>query len=539
MFGGRAERRLARHGLTAVGVALVALTALLPATAAAKRANPQISGVSVNPATVASGGEFDATAIFVNHHRTATKKRHMLFWIFPAAGGSGSTLASLPVPALKPGSRVEISITLKLNPGKKPGDYDLTACRTPRKNTKRCGPNKASTPLTVVGPQLLAIAPASHDFGTFATGDSSSAQTFTFSNDGEAETGALELSVTGAAAQFTTSNDTCTGAALEPGEECTADVTFAPTTVGAKNAQLVLNGTPGGSAAAQLSGRGTTPAALTISPIGETYGTVATGSSGHLQTFTVTNTGGVDSGPLSTALAGADPGQFLKSGDNCDGATLASGETCTIDATFSPTANGPKTATLEATGTPGGTVAADLAGIGAAPAHLAISPTSKDFGTQATGTTSAPETLTVTNTGGVPTGTLTTTMASLNPDQFSKSNDNCAGSTLAAGATCTVDVAFAPTVVGFKDAALDVKGTPGGTATAGFRGTGAQPASLSISPTSKAFNDTLINSTSSNQTFTVTNDGGVPSGSIAVALSGTDTGPVSYTHLTLPTNREV
>jgi len=511
-----------------LALAAAALAALLPATAgAARHANPQISGVSVNPATVAAGGAFDATAIFINHQRTATKKRRMLFRIFPAAGGGGSTLASLPIPALKPGSRVEISATLKLNPGKKPGDYDIVACRTPRKNKKRCGPNRASTPLTVVGSQLLTVEPTSHDFGTLATGDSTTARTFTFSNDGDAETGTLEVNVTGAAAQFTASSDTCSGTSLEPAQECTVDVAFTPTTVGARHAQLLLSGSPGGSASAQLSGSGAEPAALKITPTGKSFGIAGEHTISPAQAFTITNTGALDSGSLSTALAGADPGEFWKRTDGCDGVSLGSGQSCTMEVAFTPQSQGLKAATLNATAAPGGTVSADLDGTGVNPAHLTITPIGKSFGTIATGSSSAGQLFTVTNDGDVPTDALHTLVGGDNFSQFTKSSDGCDGVILGAGQSCTMTAAFTPTALGPKTATLEATGTPGGTAAADLDGTGAQPAHLTISPTSKAFADTVTGSNSSNQTFTVTNDGGVLSGSISVALSGSDTGQFS------------
>ena len=68
---------------------------------------------------------------------------------------------------------------------------------------------------------------------------------------------------------------------------------------------------------------------------------------------------------------------------------------------------------------------------------LAASPASIDFGGESMGTTSAPQTITVTNNG---TGTVTITGIAAS-SQFAQTN-NC--SSVAAGATCTITVTFTP-----------------------------------------------------------------------------------------------
>jgi hypothetical protein len=84
------------------------------------------------------------------------------------------------------------------------------------------------------------------------------------------------------------------------------------------------------------------------------------------------------------------------------------------------------------------TVIANFAAAGAGGA-VALSPSSIDFGFQSMGTVSGPEAVTVTNTSGT---SVTINGASTTGAGFAQSND-CPGS-LAAGATCTVQVTFAP-----------------------------------------------------------------------------------------------
>src|ERR1700747_1268537 len=77
-----------------------------------------------------------------------------------------------------------------------------------------------------------------------------------------------------------------------------------------------------------------------------------------------------------------------------------------------------------------------------APAQtVTISPSSLSFGSQTIGTTSAPQTATLTNNGAT---ALTITKISLtgSTNEYAQSN-NC-GSTVAAGASCTFTVTFTP-----------------------------------------------------------------------------------------------
>ena len=84
------------------------------------------------------------------------------------------------------------------------------------------------------------------------------------------------------------------------------------------------------------------------------------------------------------------------------------------------------------------------------------SPTSIDFGNEALGVTSAPTSVTVTNTGNVP---LAVTSIKVSGQQFSQTN-NC-GSSVPAGKSCQVNVVFTPTNRGAHTSllAIIVQGT--------------------------------------------------------------------------------
>jgi hypothetical protein len=103
-------------------------------------------------------------------------------------------------------------------------------------------------------------------------------------------------------------------------------------------------------------------ASLSISPTDFDFGTVNIGESSSPHTFTVTNAGPDSSGSLTTSLGGTDPAFYSTSSDTCDGSTLPSGSSCTLDVNCQSVgvSQGTKTATLTVGGSPGGLPEATL-----------------------------------------------------------------------------------------------------------------------------------------------------------------------------------
>ena len=470
----------------------------------------QVRSVSVDPATVVHAGEVRATVEVTNRGERRSKALNLLLKLRAPDGNSGLMLTSRRVGRLAPRASRTVELTPAIPADAPSGDSTLVACRAKKGSGDACGVSRQTTPLRVLtAAQLDDLARRQHGFGTHATGD----------DIGDADVHGHQhgrvpervryppRSPAPSPAQFAKSADNCDGQALAPAcASCTLDAAFAPTSAGAKSAGLEATATPGGSGTATLNGTGATPADLEISPNPHGFGTHATATTSAAQTFTVTNTGGVPSGTIATSLAGTDPGQFTKSADNCNGQTLGPGQNCTVNAAFAPSATGAKAASLDASATPGGTASAALSGTGATPADLEITPSPHAFGNRVNNTTSPAQTFTVTNTGGVPSGTIATSLAGTDSGQFTKSADNCNGQTLAAGANCTVNAAFAPTSSGSKSASLQAVATPGGTASASLSGTGQTPANLTISPSPYNYGNVLQGTTASKE-FTITNTG--------------------------------
>ena len=83
---------------------------------------------------------------------------------------------------------------------------------------------------------------------------------------------------------------------------------------------------------------------------------------------------------------------------------------------------------------------------------VTFTPTSLTFAAQAIGTTSAPQSISVANTGNAPLFINSAATRGANPLDFTQSSDGCSGVTLAAGTSCSVSITFSPTASGARSA---------------------------------------------------------------------------------------
>jgi hypothetical protein len=94
-----------------------------------------------------------------------------------------------------------------------------------------------------------------------------------------------------------------------------------------------------------------------------------------------------------------------------------------------------------------------LSGTGTASA-VSLSASSLTFGSQSVGTTSTAQTVTLSNTGSAALSISSVAIAGTNAGDFAQTN-TC-GSSLAAGANCTIEVMFTPSVAGAEAATLSI-----------------------------------------------------------------------------------
>src|SRR5207245_2525369 len=207
------------------------------------------------------------------------------------------------------------------------------------------------------------------------------------------------------------------------------------------------------------------------------------------------NTGTASLTITSIAITGTNAGDFAQT-HTC-GSSLAAGASCTISVTFKPTASGTRSAALSVTDNAAGSPQkVTLSGIGTT---AKLSPTSLNFGTVAIGTTSAAKTVTLTDVGTTSLSINGVAITGTNAGDFAQTH-TC-GSSLAAGASCTISVTFKPTASGTRSAALSVTdnaaGSPQKVPVSGI-GTTAK-----LSPTSLSFGTVAIGTTSPAKTVTL------------------------------------
>ena len=145
---------------------------------------------------------------------------------------------------------------------------------------------------------------------------------------------------------------------------------------------------------------------------------------------------------------------------------------------------------------------------------ISLSPASQDYGAVVVGHLSAPQGFVVRNAGSAPLAPLSSSNFSFtgaNPADFIV-NSTCP-SPIAPGASCTVDVAFAPQAAGKRTATFTVTASPGGTATAAVSGTGiAAVPVISLTPSTQDYPAVVVGHLSPPQGFVVTNTGTAPLG---------------------------
>jgi hypothetical protein len=332
-----------------------------------------------------------------------------------------------------------------------------------------------ATSATVLVPApAISVSPTGIGFGTQETGTQSTGEPVTVTNTGGGPLDVGDLSLAGSAAdQYTITGDACSATTLVPGGQCQAEIAFAPTAEGSQSASLLVPSTAGNEQVT-LSGIGR-PAigALSVTPASLNFGTQETGTQSAGEPVTVTNTGDapVDVGRLT--LAGSDGHQYLLAPDACSGVTLSPGARCEVEVAFTPTKDGGQTATLRIPSSLP-TQEVTLSGIGRPPIGvLSVTPASLEFGTQETGTTSAPQEVTITDTGDAP---LTLGQPTLSGPAWAEYSlaGGCSEATLDPGGSCHVDLRFAPTVDGSQIAALQVPSSVG-TQTVSLGGIGQAP----------------------------------------------------------------
>ncbi len=233
------------------------------------------------------------------------------------------------------------------------------------------------------------------------------------------------------------------------------------------------------------------PSAISFAPPSLTF-SQNVGTTSSAQTITITNFGGSPLNGLNLSSGGA-----FSETNNCP-AMLLPGSTCAVSVTFTPSAAGSVTGTLNVSddsGNLGLVQVVPLNGTGTTPA-ASVTPTSVSFLPQVVGTTSAARKITLQSTG---TGPLQVSSV-VTTGPFSQTN-NCSGS-LAPGTSCTIQVSFTPTSVGSASGSVTITGNAG---TQSVRLSGYGSAPVVLSTTRLSFGIVAVGTTSPAKTVTLTN----------------------------------
>ncbi len=301
----------------------------------------------------------------------------------------------------------------------------------------------------------LSVSPASVDFGTVSPGGSASKLVFV-DNLGDAECVVTAITFTG-------SSDFALGA-NPPALPLTL-----PVNALARGIWVDYNATGGGAdsgsitfasndpskptVSVALSGVELLPQQASVSPAAVDLGTVPVGSTASA-TVTVTNSGDADLTVSALTLAGS--ADFtLGAGAPGLPLVLAGGTSASVPVEFTASAAGPASATLTvASDDPvNPSVTVSLTASGAALQNASVSPLTVDFGTVDVGVTSAPATVTLTNTGDLD---LTVSAVTITGTGEFALGAVSVPMVLAGGASASFDVTYAPIDAGADSATLDI-----------------------------------------------------------------------------------
>ena len=290
---------------------------------------------------------------------------------------------------------------------------------------------------------------------------------------------------------------------LQSGRNCFIGIIFTPGATGNRSAVLtLLDDTVTGSNTIQLNGLSFMPATATLSGTSLVFPLQAVGTTSSSMSVTLSNNGGQSLTINSYTMSGPNAGSFAQT-HSCP-STMLLNTGCTIFVTFSPTVPGSPTATLSIS-TSVGTVTVALSGTSATPATATLSPTTLTFAAQGIHTSSAPQQVTLNNTGGMPLTINSFTFTGGNPTYFTQTN-SCLG-TMPGPSGCSIYVTFSPTATGSPTSTLSIS-TSAGTVTVSVAGTSIFPATAILSTNALTFPLVQVSTNGISLPLTLSNTGG-------------------------------
>ena len=379
---------------------------------------------------------------------------------------------------------------------------------------------------TGAGP-LAVPSPLSVNFGSVSVGTTPT-KTVTLTNTGNQTLQISNIALSGNnIAQFPLSADTCP-ASLAAGVSCGFHITFTPSAAGTFSAAADVTDNSGNlSGAVQsipLTGIAVAAAPLlNVSPAALVFAAQAVGSTSGSQTVTLVNQGSATLNISGIAVTGSGASNFgiVPAGSNpCPSSgTLASVTSCTVTINFVPLSIGTKNGSLSLSDNAAGSPqTVSLTGTAVAPA-ITLSASSLSFGSQPAGTASAPQNVTLSNSGTISLGISGIALTGANPTDFIETN-NCPQS-LGVSASCLITVKFDPAATGPASRAASISvadNAPQSPQTIALTGS-VTVATVSVSPATISFGSQLV--------------GATPGAPAAVMVKNTGTGALTVSGATV------
>jgi len=359
---------------------------------------------------------------------------------------------------------------------------------------------------TGTGPATGTLSATTLTFGSTGAGELSAPQYVTLTNSGGVNLTSIAISVSGA---FQQSNN-C-GVSLAPNSSCAINVQFYPQVAGAQSGTLTVSDLLNTQTVA-LSGTAVAAPAMTVSPSSLSFAAQQVSKASLPQTLTVTNSGGSPLANVGFQISGLNAANFAWSASTC-GSTLSnvSGEnSCSVQIVFTPASAGGSEAEVVVSSTTSGVAAATvpLSGTGVAAGGVNVNPALLSFPVVSPGQSSLSQLETLTNNGSA---TASSLLFTLTPPFSQVASANSCGTSLAAGASCTVAVIFSPTLNGPYAGALTIASGAQTIASVPLNGTGGVPGSVLFQPGLLTFAQTGAGLASSAKTVTITNPDSVNS----------------------------
>src|SRR5437870_2474760 len=420
----------------------------------------------VNPTSATFGHV--GLGIHSAHNITLTNPGPASVTVYHAyASGSGFSMTGLRFPLkLGPGQKTTFSVVFApVSTGSVTGSVSLVSNALHSPTTIAL----SGTGVQPLQPQLSAI-PPSASFGNVGVGNRNT-YAFTLTNSGSASVTVSQAHVSGSGLSVGGLSMPLT---LAPGQKTNFNVVFAPASrVNMTGSVSLVSNALNSPTTIALSGTGVQPLQpqLSVVPPSASFGDVAVGTR-NSQTITLINSG---TGNVTISQATPSGNGFSMTGLSVP-LTLSAGQRTSFNVAFAPTGAGSVTGSLSlVSDAPNSPSTIALSGAGVTSTFLlTASPTSLSFGNVTAGSKSAPQTVTLTNSGN---SSVSISQINVSGSGFSASGLT-APLTLAAGQTASFSVVFASTTAGTATGNVSLVSNATNSPTIALSASGVQPIPL-------------------------------------------------------------